>query len=95
MTREKLSAIDEWWNNRVEIKDEKEDESLTETWKARKVPVSEIIENEYSLDFCGFPNEEKPILSPEETVKNYQEERERLDRIMDKKLQEILKLLEV
>lgn len=95
MTRDKLSAIDEWWVNRVEIKDEKEDESLTETWKARKVPVSEIIENEYSLDFCGFPNEEKPILSPEETVKNYQEERERLDRIMDKKLQEILKLLEV
>lgn len=71
MTREKMSALDEWWDNRVEIKDEKEDSSMTETWKARKVSVEEIAVNNYSLDFCGFPNEEKVILSPRETIANY------------------------
>ena len=69
--REDFSVIDEWWDNRVEIKDEKENNSMTETWKARKVPVSEIISSGYSLDFCGFPNEEKVILSPEEVISNY------------------------
>lgn len=79
MTREKMSALDEWWDNRVEIKDEKEDSSMTETWKAKKVSVQEIVANNYSLDFCGFPNEEKVILSPEETVANYLWQREMLE----------------
>lgn len=69
--REDFSVIDEWWDNRVEIKDEKENNSMTETWKARKVPVSEIISRGYSFDFCGFPNEEKVILSPEEIISTY------------------------
>ena len=92
--REDFSVIDEWWDNRVEIKDEKENNSMTETWKARKVPVSEIIDSGYSLDFCGFPNEEKVILSPEETIANFKAERERLNHLMDEKLQAILELLE-
>ena len=95
ITREDFSAIDEWWDNRVEIKDEKENNSMTETWKARKVPVSEIISSGYSFDFCGFPNEEKVILSPEETIANFKAERERLNKLMDEKLQAILELLEV
>ena len=95
MTREKMSALDEWWDNRVEIKDEKEDSSMTETWKARKVSVEEIVANNYSLDFCGFPNEEKVILSPKETIENFKAERERLDRKMDAKLQEIMDMLGV
>ena len=93
--REDFSVIDEWWDNRVEIKDEKENNSMTETWKARKVPVSEIISSGYSLDFCGFPNEEKVILSPEETIANFKAERDRLNHLMDEKLQAILELLEV
>ncbi|MCM1122115.1 MAG: type I restriction-modification system subunit M [Eubacterium sp.] len=95
MTREKMSALDEWWDNRAEIKDEKEDSSMTETWKARKVSVQEIVTNNYSLDFCGFPNEEKVILSPKETIENFKAERERLDRKMDAKLQEIMDMLGV
>lgn len=95
MTREKMSAIDEWWDNRVEIKDEKEDSSMTETWKAKKVSVDEIVANNYSLDFCSFPNEEKVILSPKETIENFKAERERLDRKMDEKLQEIMDMLGV
>lgn len=95
MSREKLVAIDDWWNNRIEIKDEKEDSSMTETWKAKKVSVEEIVKNNYSLDFCGFPNEEKIILSPKETIENFKAERERLDRKMDAKLQEIMDMLGV
>lgn len=79
MTREKMATLEEWWDNRVEIKDEKEDSSMTETWKARKVSVDEIAANNYSLDFCGFPNEEKVILSPEETVANYLKQRKILE----------------
>lgn len=91
--REKLKPIDEWWNNRIEIKDEKEDESMSETWRSKKVSVKEIADANYSLDFCGYPVTEKVILSPEETIKNFKEEREKLDKKMDEKLAEILSLL--
>lgn len=93
--REHFALVDEWWDNRIEIKDEKENNSATETWKSRCVPVSEIVNNGYSLDFCGYPNEEKVILSPKETMDNFVAERERLDKLMDEKLAEIMKLLEV
>lgn len=92
MTREKFACMDDWWDNRAEIKDEKIDESMTETWKSRKVSVQEIADNGYSLDFCGYPVEEKVILSPEETIRNYRYERERLNREMDRKLEDILEL---
>ena len=95
IVREKLSAIDEWWENRREIKDEKEDESLTETWKAKCVPIADIVEGNYNLDFCGYPNEEKVILSPEETIERFKKERDRLDRKLDEKLQTILAMLEM
>lgn len=95
ITLEKLSAIADWWDNRVEIKDEKEDDSLTETWKSRCVSIDTIIDGKYNLDFCGFPNEEKVILSPEDTITAFKEEREHLDHKLDAKLQEILDLLGV
>ncbi|MBO6304519.1 MAG: SAM-dependent DNA methyltransferase [Selenomonadaceae bacterium] len=95
ITREKLGDIDKWWDNRVEIKDEKEDESLTTTYKAKCVSIDEIAEGNYNLDFCGFPNEEKIILSPEETIEHFKKERDRLDKKLDEKLKVILKLLEV
>ena len=95
IVREKLHAIDEWWDNRVEIKDKKEDRSLTETWKAKCIPIEIIMDRNYNLDFCGFPNEEKVILSPEETIANFKEERNRLDRKLDEKLQVILDMLGV
>lgn len=95
ITREKLSAIDEWWDCRREIKDAKEDDSLTETWKARCVPIERIISGGYNLDFCGFPDEEKVVLSPEETIAKFKDERDRLDRKLDEKLQVILDMLGV
>lgn len=95
ITREKLSAIDEWWDDRTEIKDNKYDESLSDTWKSQRISIDTIIGGNYNLDFCGFPNEEKVILSPEDTISNFKEKRERLDRKLDEKLQEILNLLGV
>lgn len=79
ITLEKLSPITEWWNHRVEIKDKKEDVALTETWKSQCISIGTIIDRKYNLDFCGFPNEEKIILSPEDTLSTYIEKREFLE----------------
>ena len=95
ITRKKISAIDEWWDNRVEIKDKKRDESMTDTWKSRRVSIQEIKDGNYNIDFCGYPIEEKVILSPEETVARFKAERDKLDRALDAKLDEILSLLGV
>ena len=72
--------MDEWWDNRVEIKDEKIDESMTETWKSRLVSVKEIADSGYSLDFCGYPVKEKVILSPEETITEYISKKSELEK---------------
>lgn len=77
--REHFEPVDEWWNNRVEIKDEREDESMTQTWKARKYSVEEIIERNYNLDLCGFPIKEEVVLSPEETIDNYMVQKKELE----------------
>lgn len=88
-----LQPVIDWWNNRKEIKDIKEDESLTETWKSKKFTVSAIEELNYNLDQCGFPVKEKIILSPKETMDNFIEKREKLEKELDIKLQEIIKLI--
>ena len=49
----------------------------------------------YNLDLCGFPQEEKVILSPEETIKNFIEKREALEKEIDQKLEELKQLLEI
>ena len=80
ITREKLSSIDIWGNNREEIKDKKKDESFTETWKSQCVSIDSIIESEYNLTYCSYPYEEKVILSPEETLSAYIKKREHLEK---------------
>lgn len=88
-----LKPVIDWWNNRIEIKDIKEDESLTETWKSKRFTVDEIKELNYNLDQCGFPIKEQIILSPKETMNNFVEKREKLEKELDFKLQEIIKLI--
>ena len=83
-----------WWNNKSEIKDEKKDESLTDTWKSRKVTREEIENNNFNLAFCGYPLKEEIILSPKETMNNFIEQREKLERQLDEKLNEIIKIME-
>lgn len=88
-----MQSIIDWWNNRVEIKDEKDDESLTETWKAKKFSKEEIIRLNFNLDQCGYPTKEEIILSPLETMNNFIEKREKLEKELDKKLKEIIALI--
>ena len=95
MKLEHFNPAIEWWNNRVEIMDEKKDDSQSDTWKSKKYTIQEIADNGYNLDLCGFPVEEKVILSPEDTIKTFIEKREALDAEMDSKLKEILDLLGV
>ena len=83
----------DWWNNRVEIKDDKTDESLTETWKSKKYSIDEIIALNYNLDQCGYPTKEEVILSPKETMANFIEKREKLEKELDVRLQEIMKII--
>ena len=66
MLPEHFDPVVEWWNNRTEIAD-----TDTDTFKAKKYTAEEIAAGDYNLDLCGFPVEEKEILSPEETIKNY------------------------
>ena len=94
MKREHFAPVDEWWNNRVEIVDEKAHEDFSDTYKAKKVTRNEL-DDKLKLDYCGFLAEEKIILSPEETINQFIAKREALDEQMDKKLQEIMDLLGV
>lgn len=93
VTLKHLDCVVKWWNNREEIKDEKTDESLTETWKAKKFSIDEIIKLNYDLDQCGYPVEEEIILSPKETMDNFIKKRERLEKELDNKLEDIIKLI--
>lgn len=88
-----FEPVIEWWNNRIEIKDKKEDETLTETWKAKKYSKEEIENMNYNLDQCGFPVKEEIILSPKETMEQFIAEREKLEKKLDEKLNEIIKLI--
>ncbi len=76
----------EWWNNRVEIIDGKNE-------KARKFTAEEIIGRNYNLDLCKFPQDEEVILEPQELIENYVAERSRLNHEIDNILAEIQKLL--
>lgn len=88
-----MQPIIDWLNNRIEIKDEKEDNSLNETWKA-KIYTKEELENlSYNLEQCGYPKKEEVILSPKETMDNFINRREQLEKHLDEKLQEIIKLI--
>lgn len=88
-----MQNIINWWNNRVEIKDEKVDESLTKTWISKKYHIDELKGLNYNLDQCGYPVKEEVILSPEETMNNFISKRESLEKKLDEKLNEIIKLI--
>ncbi|MBR4195438.1 MAG: hypothetical protein IKQ95_01850 [Synergistaceae bacterium] len=87
--RDHFSPVDEWWQDRREIQND------GGTFKSRKYSADEIAAGNYSLDLCGFPNDEKIIMTPEETIRSFIRERERLGGIVDGKIAEIMRLLEV
>lgn len=95
MLREHFACVDEWWDNRKEIVDEKDHEALSTTYKSKMYSIDEIEANGYNLDLCGYPVEEKIILSPEETIANFVKRRAEWDTAMDMKIAEIKVLLGV
>ena len=88
MERKHFEEIDNWWNNRVEIKDKD-----TDTYKAKAYSPAEIEARGYDIDLCGYPTEVKEILSPEDTMRNFIEHRTALNEKLDKQLAEIQKIL--
>lgn len=90
-----LSPVKEWWSDRKVIEDEKKRDDSATTYKAKNYTAEEIADHGYNLDLCGFPQEEKVILSPEETIKNFIEKRESLEKEIDAKLEELKRLLEI
>ena len=93
MENKHFDCVREWWDNKHEIVDEKEDDAMTTTYKAKKYTIDEIVAGGYNLHLCGYPTEEKVILSPEETMDNFVRRRAELDKLVDEKLDEIKKLL--
>ena len=90
LQRAHMHCIDEWWDHRIELED-----AETESFKAKKFSYEEIEASGFNLDLCGYPTKEEVILSPEETILNFQVQRELLDEKMDEQLARILELLGV
>ncbi len=88
-----FNEVIDWWNNRIEIKDPRDDESLSETWKSKKFTKQEIIDMNYNLDQCRYPVKEEIILSPKETMDNFINKREKLEKELDDKLKKIISLI--
>ena len=84
---EHLDVVREWWNDRKEIYDE------DGRPKSKCFPIEEIVEGGYNLDLCGFPNEVKEILPPDELIAQFKERRAALDSEMDSLLEKIEELL--
>lgn len=74
----------DWWNNRQPIKD-----SDTDTFKAQAFSKQAVIEGGYNLDLCGYPSIEEEVLSPEETIHHYHQQRTALNARIDKKVADI------
>ena len=55
--------------------------------------MEELSNLNYNLDQCGYPVKEEIILSPKETMNNFIEKREILEKQLDKKLKEIIEIM--
>ena len=76
-----------WWNARKEIQ-------LPDGPKAQKYSAYYLLnEQGCNIDLCGYPHEEEEILSPMETIQNYQEKRASLNAEIDHVLAQLEALL--
>ena len=77
----------EWWNDRKEI-------MLEDGPKAQKFSADYLLnEQGCNIDLCGYPHEEEEVLSPMETIQNYQEKRASLNAEIDHVLAQLEALL--
>ena len=82
----------DWWNNREEILETNDDGEVVSE-KSRKFTPKELVEMDCNFDQCKFPKEEEEVLPPAELLEDYHKKRAALDAKIDKKLEEIQKLL--
>ncbi len=76
-----------WWSKRKEI-------DLEDGPKAKKYSADFLLnEQGCNLDLCGYPHEEEEVLSPMDTIRNYQEKRATLNAEIDKVLEQLEALL--
>lgn len=87
MKDEHFNPVREWWNDRKEIK-------IDDHPKAKKYTYEELASTGFNLDLCGYPKEEEVILEPHEFIRQYEEERAKLNAEIDKTLAEITALLD-
>lgn len=77
----------EWWNDRKEI-------MLEDGPKAQKFSACYLLnEQGCNIDLCGYLHEEEEVLSPMETIQNYQEKRASLNAEIDHVLAQLEALL--
>lgn len=77
----------EWWDDRKEI-------MLEDGPKAQKFTADYLLnEQGCNIDICGYPHEEEEVLSPMETIQNYQEKRASLNAEIDHVLAQLEALL--
>lgn len=89
---EHMLPLKEWWNDRKEITDPTDDPSKM-TYKAKCFSAEDIAESGYNLDLCKYPKEEEEVLSPDELLRNYWQQREALDHKIDSTLGKIQDML--
>ncbi|MBM6943494.1 HsdM family class I SAM-dependent methyltransferase [Collinsella intestinalis] len=83
---EHFDNVKAWWDDRHEI-------IVDGNPKAKLYTVDELRSSNFNLDLCGYPHEEEEILPPDELIRNYKEERARLDAEIDQKLAQICEIL--
>ena len=83
---EHFDGVKAWWDDRREVVEDGNP-------KAKLYTVDELRNGNFNLDLCGYPHEEEEILPPEELIRNYKEERARLDAEIDQKLTQICEIL--
>ncbi len=88
MKLEHCDPIIAWWNNRVEMIDEENDDE-----KARCFAVEDLMALSLNFDQCKFPKDEEEVLPPNDLLKQYHERRNQLDATIDRTLSEIQNLL--
>ena len=83
---EHMAKVQEWWSDRKEIEEDGNP-------KAKFYTVDELRDGGFNLDLCGYPHEEEEILPPDELIRNYKAQREKLDAEIDLKLTQICEIL--
>lgn len=92
MRLEHCKPIADWWENREEILETNDDGEVV-CEKARRFTPAELVEMDCNFDQCKFPKEEEEVLPPAELLEDYHKKRAALDKKIDKKLEQIQKLL--